>query len=178
MMGGTIRVDSRIGVGTTFEFTFTAGIADSSQPVADTVNGESLVGLRILVAEDNKVNQMVTMRMLQKMGCQADLACDGASAIRRVETNSYDLVLMDLGMPEVDGMEATRRIRRMHGPQSCIPVVALTASASTEVRSRCLEAGMNDYLSKPMEVQALRRALARWCPRQPVGIAVVGQDAV
>jgi CheY-like chemotaxis protein/nitrogen-specific signal transduction histidine kinase len=171
MMGGTIRVESRAGKGTTFEFTFTAGIADGAQPAADTADYENLKGLRILVAEDNKVNQMVTMRMLEKLGCQADLACDGASAIQRVEANTYDLVLMDLGMPEVDGLEATRRIRRMRGPESAIPVVALTASASNEVRSQCLEAGMNDYLSKPMEFEALRRALARWCHGRGAGIA-------
>jgi len=114
------------------------------------------------VAEDNPVNQMVTMRMLQKMGCQADLASDGPSAIRSLETNTYDIVLMDLSMPEIDGLEATRRIRRMPYAKSCVPIVALTASASADVRSRCLEAGMNDYLSKPIEVQALRRALDRW----------------
>jgi CheY-like chemotaxis protein len=118
--------------------------------------------LKILVAEDNKVNQLVILRMLQKMGCQPDLACDGPSAVRMVEANSYDVVLMDLHMPGVDGLEATRQIRRMPAARSCIPIVALTASASSEDRSRCLAAGMNDYLTKPMGLQALRRALDRW----------------
>ena len=79
-----------------------------------------------------------------------------------VEANSYDIVLMDLHMPGVDGLEAARRIRRMPGAQSWVPIVALTASATTEDRSRCLAAGMNDYLTKPMGIQALRRALDRW----------------
>jgi CheY-like chemotaxis protein len=162
MMGGDIRVESRVGEGTTFEFTFTAGIAPSAEPATEAASNGHPRRLKILVAEDNKVNQIVTVRMLQKMGCQADLACDGASAISSVEANSYDLVLMDLNMPLVDGLEAARRIRRMPTAQSRVPIVALTASASDEIKSRCLAAGMNDYLSKPMEIQALRRALDRW----------------
>ena len=105
---------------------------------------------------------MVMMRLLHRMGCQADLACDGASAISKVGANSYDIVLMDLNMPEVDGLEATRRIRRMRTAQSAVPIVALTASATNEDRSQCLAAGMNDYLTKPVEIDALKRALDRW----------------
>ena len=100
--------------------------------------------------------------MLQRMGCQADVASDGASAIAAIAENSYDLVLMDLHMPVLDGMEATRRIRRMADTKSCVPIVALTASASHEVKSECLAAGMNDHLSKPIEIQALRRVVALW----------------
>jgi len=162
MMGGSIRVDTRIGIGTTFEFTFTAGTAPEAKPASAEAYAGNYEGLRILVAEDNKINQMVTMRMLQKMRCQVDVAGDGASAIRNAETNSYDIVLMDLSMPEVDGMEAARRIRHLAGIPSSIPIVALTASVSDEVRSRCLEAGMNDFLSKPIEAHALRRVLDRW----------------
>jgi PAS domain S-box-containing protein len=162
MMGGELRIRSREGEGTTLEFTFSAGIAAGAGPATEAADTAGTQGLKVLVAEDNKVNQLVTLRMLRKMGCQADLAHDGDSAVRSVETNSYDIVLMDLSMPGVDGLEATRRIRRMPAAQSSIPIVALTASASNEVRSGCLAAGMNDYLSKPMDVQALRRALDRW----------------
>jgi len=162
MMGGNIRVESRAGEGTTFEFTFPAGTVADVESAAQTAESASPIGLKILVAEDNKVNQLVILRMLQKMGCQPDLACDGPSAVRMVEANSYDVVLMDLHMPGVDGLEATRQIRRMPAARSCIPIVALTASASSEDRSRCLAAGMNDYLTKPMGLQALRRALDRW----------------
>jgi CheY-like chemotaxis protein len=162
MMGGEIRIESRVGEGTTFEFTFSAGIAAGAEPAAEAASSEDPKGLKILVAEDNKVNQIVTVRMLQKMGYQVDLACDGTSAISRVEANSYDIVLMDVHMPGVDGLEAARRIRRMPTAQSSVPIVALTASATDEDRSQCLAAGMNDYLSKPIEIQALRRALERW----------------
>ncbi len=163
LMGGTIRVESRIGEGTTFEFTFTAGIADEVKPVVDSTSGRDFAGLKILVAEDNKVNQLVTSRMLQRMGCTVDLAGDGIAAVRSLENTVYDIVLMDLSMPEVDGLEAARRIRRKAGAQFSIPIVALTASVSDEVRSQCLEAGMNDFLTKPIEVPAVRRALDRWC---------------
>ena len=165
LMGGTIRVESRLGLGTTFEFTFTAGAASHIEPVSEDLSSKLFTGLKILVAEDNKVNQMVTTRMLQKMGCIVNLASDGAAALRFLETNDYDVVLMDLSMPEVDGIEATRRIRLMAGRRSGTPIVALTASASTEVRSQCLQAGMNDFLSKPMDPQAVRRVLDRWSHR-------------
>jgi PAS domain S-box-containing protein len=161
MMGGGIRVESTVGEGSLFEFTFSAGVTEDGEHQAAAHSGAPK-GLKILVAEDNKVNQLVTMRMLQRMGCEADLACNGAVAVRRMQEHSYDLVLMDLSMPELDGLEAARRIRGLSGAQSCVPIVALTASASNEVRSLCLAAGMNDYLCKPMEMEALGRALDRW----------------
>jgi PAS domain S-box-containing protein len=160
-MGGAIRVESKLGEGSTFEFTFTAGVSGVPQPVAEETIDTDFTGLKVLVAEDNRINQMVTTRMLQKMGCQVDLAVDGASAARSVERKQYDLVLMDLLMPEVDGLEAARRIRRMGGAHSTVPILALTASASPEVRVQCLEAGMNDFLSKPIDLKALRRGLDR-----------------
>ena len=162
MMGGAIRVESKVGEGSTFEFTFTAGVAGAPEPVAEEGIETDFTGLRVLVAEDNRINQMVTTRMLQKMGCQVDLAADGAAAVRSVESKHYDIVLMDLLMPEVDGLEAARRIRRTGGAHAAVPILALTASASPGMRLQCLDAGMNDYLSKPIELQALRRGLDRW----------------
>jgi CheY-like chemotaxis protein len=167
MMGGAIGVESKAGEGSTFKFTFTAGVADVPRPVAEETIHTDFAGLRVLVAEDNRINQMVTTRMLQKMGCQVDLAVDGASAVRSVENKHFDIVLMDLLMPEVDGMEAARRIRRLGGTRSVVPILALTASASPEVRLQCLDAGMNDFLSKPIELRSLQRGLDRW-RRRPV----------
>jgi len=134
MMGGTIRVETKAGVGTAFEFTFTAGIAAEVKPAAKEARGGNYAGLRALVAEDNKINQLVTTRMLQRMKCQVDVAGDGAAAVRGAETNSYDIVLMDLGMPGVDGLEAARRIRHLSGVPSSIPIVALTASVADDAR--------------------------------------------
>jgi len=103
--------------------------------------------------------------MLQKMGCHVDLAENGASAVNAMRKAPYDLVLMDLLMPEVDGLEAARQIRSMDWPARSVPIVALTASVSAEVRACCLEAGMNDVLSKPIELSWLRRTLDAWCLR-------------
>jgi CheY-like chemotaxis protein/anti-sigma regulatory factor (Ser/Thr protein kinase) len=162
MMGGEIQVESHVGQGSVFAFTFSAGIAGAEVFATGILRAGNPKGLRILVAEDNRVNQLVAVRLLQRMGCQADVACDGTSAIQSVAANSYDIVLMDLHMPEVDGMEATRRIRRLPTAKSCVPIVALTASASQEVRTACLAAGMNDHLAKPIELDALRRVVDRW----------------
>ena len=162
MMGGEIRVESRVGEGTLFEFTFAAGVAIDAEPTTKVILSGSLEGLKILVAEDNELNQIILMRMLQKMGCHPDLACDGVSAISSVGARSYDVVLMDLNMPVVDGLEATRRIRKMGSANRSVPIVALTASATNEDRSACLAAGMDDYLSKPIELRSLREALDRW----------------
>jgi CheY-like chemotaxis protein len=111
------------------------------------------------------------------LGYQVDLACDGASAISRVEANPYDIVLMDLNMPGIDGLEAARRIRLMPTAQSSVPIVALTASATIEDKAQCLAAGMNDYLSKPIEMQALRRALERWGNGSTPGIMPDGMPS-
>lgn len=171
MMGGEIRVESEPGVGSFFEFTISVGIAEGDRHTKSVSDRGHMRALRILVAEDNMVNQMVIMRMLQKLGCQADFASDGRSAVSRVETNDYDLVLMDVHMPTVDGLEATRRIRRMDSPHAATPVVALTALATNEDRAACLAAGMNDYLSKPLEFEALRRTLQIWGQGQPPSAA-------
>jgi CheY-like chemotaxis protein len=164
MMGGTVRVESRSGNGSTFEFDFVAGIPANAEHLAAIVLEADLGPMRILVAEDNPVNQIVTKRMLLRMGCNPDVVADGAGAVRQVQTAHYDLVLMDVQMPGVGGLEATRRIRSLSTTCSAIPIVALTASATVEDREACLAAGMNDYLSKPLTQETLRRALALWLP--------------
>jgi len=133
---------------------------------------------RILVAEDNLTNQEVAMAILNKLGYHADLVANGVEAIQALREGQYDVVLMDCEMPEMDGYEATRLIRERgtgtHNPH--IPIIALTADAITGDRDKCLQAGMSDYLAKPVEPQQLADVLEKWLiesaggkVRSPVG---------
>jgi PAS domain S-box-containing protein len=121
-------------------------------------------GARILLAEDNITNQQVAVAILKRLGCRADVAANGKEALEALRTIPYDLVLMDCQMPEMDGYEATLRIRDPHSGvlNSAIPVIAMTARVMTEDRQQCLEAGMNDHLSKPVDPKALTEMLDKW----------------
>ena len=124
--------------------------------------------VRLLLVEDNATNQQLALAILKKLGLEAEVAADGAEAIRKLESTAYDLVLMDVQMPVLDGLEATRRIR---DPQTsvlhhAVPIIAMTAHAMQGDREKCLAAGMNDYVSKPVAPQALAQALDRWLPRE------------
>ncbi|MBN1825534.1 MAG: response regulator [Candidatus Eisenbacteria bacterium] len=123
-------------------------------------------GTRVLVAEDNPVNQKVALLLLKKMGCRADAVANGAEAVRALETIPYDLVLMDCQMPEMDGFEATRVIREAGrtGGGRPIPIVAMTANAMQGDRDLCLDAGMDDYVAKPVTPKALEEVLCKWLP--------------
>jgi PAS domain S-box-containing protein len=125
--------------------------------------------VRILLAEDNVVNQKVAIAMLTKMGYHADVVANGHEVLKALETIPYDLVLMDVHMPEMDGLEATRRIRdgKSAVRNHLIPVIAMTASAMKGDREMCLDAGMNDYISKPINPNEVARALERWSASQP-----------
>jgi two-component system sensor histidine kinase/response regulator len=117
---------------------------------------------RILLVEDDDVNQKVVLRILQKNGFQADLAVDGRRAVDAVLKNHYDLVLMDVQMPRMDGLEATAQIRFREGSSRHTPIIGLTANALSSDRERCLGAGMDDYLSKPVSNERLRTAISQW----------------
>lgn len=153
---------SQVGAGTTFEFTFIAGVTGQQAPEKVEISPLDCEGMQVLVAEDNRINQMVIQRILQRLGCQVDVVDKGTEAVQAVRAKHYDLVLMDLLMPEVDGLEAARQIRRQPAPASAVPIVALTASASSEVKAQCLAAGMDGFLSKPIDPQALRQSLERY----------------
>ena len=117
--------------------------------------------LRILLAEDNPVNQKLAMRLLERMGYAADLATNGLEAVDAVAGGGYDVVLMDVQMPELDGLEATRRIRAAQPAGNGPHIVAMTANALEGDRETCLAAGMDDYVSKPIRPDALAAALLR-----------------
>jgi CheY-like chemotaxis protein/HPt (histidine-containing phosphotransfer) domain-containing protein len=119
----------------------------------------------ILVAEDHLVNQKVLAHQLGEMGLQHTLAASGKQALELLATDDFDLVLMDWQMPEMDGLEATRQIRQLPTDTRHIPIIALTANANAGFREACLEAGANDYLSKPYSEAALAALLAQWLPK-------------
>jgi PAS domain S-box-containing protein len=169
MMGGTIGVESREGQGSTFWFNAVFEMALSGDSLASdprNVRHSALAETptarkgRILVAEDNSTNREVALAQLAKLGYEASAVTNGAEAVEAVVRGGYDLVLMDCQMPVMDGFDATRQIRR--SAQKCIPVIAITANAMSDDRNRCLIAGMNDYLPKPVELDPLRAVLAKW----------------
>jgi CheY-like chemotaxis protein len=122
--------------------------------------------LRVLVVEDDKVNQLVVLGMLRQMAHSADCVADGVEALEALNRQSYDIVLMDVRMPNMDGIEATQRIRSLAAPFAFIPIIALTANATTEERLRCADAGMSDFISKPFRRAELETAMEKWRPRK------------
>ena len=122
----------------------------------------ALASLRILLAEDNLVNQRVAIAVLKKLGLSAEIACNGLEACAKAKAKPFDLILMDCQMPEMDGFQATRAIREQEAGTRRVPIVAMTANAMTGDRERCLEAGMDDYLAKPIGILDLKNALHRW----------------
>jgi two-component system sensor histidine kinase/response regulator len=135
------------------------GMAPMQPPAAAL---EGLAGRRVLLVEDNELNQEVAIELLRETGVVVDLAVNGAEALAKVQQRPYDLVLMDMQMPVMDGLTATREIRALGGPAGQVPIVAMTASAMAGDRERCLAVGMNDHLAKPIDPALLMGALRQW----------------
>jgi signal transduction histidine kinase/ActR/RegA family two-component response regulator len=175
LMGGSIGVNSEVEKGSDFWFVLTldpVSVADGGDTAlgraAASAEAASQItrGLRVLLAEDNPINQVFARKLLDVMGAKVTLANNGEEAVARVQEGKFDLVLMDCQMPVLDGFQATGKIRDLGGPFKEIPIIALTAYAMAEDRENCLRAGMNDYLPKPVDRAALSEILVRWAPQR------------
>ncbi len=158
-MGGQIGLRSEPGQGSTFWFT-----VKLSGPPGARASVEARSGARVLVVEDNTVNQKVAVAMIESLGYTAEAVGNGLEAVEGCARQVYDAILMDIQMPQMDGFKATAFIREREGLTRHTPIIALTASVTAEDRQRCLSAGMDDYLSKPVPREALATALRKWMP--------------
>jgi len=167
LMGGEIGVASEVGVGSLFyvDLPLPNATPQTTQTQSTDDYPATFPGSRILLVEDNAVNCKVAMHMLAKLQVQVEVATNGLEAVQKATESPYDLILMDCQMPEMDGYEATRTLRAQ-GVQT--PIIALTANALEEDREKCLACGMNDYLSKPIQADMLRRTLAQWLQDTPL----------
>ncbi len=169
LQGGKVGVRSKVGLGSVFTFSLTFGLPVQSAKVSyklpETVEPavQDLHDTRILLVEDNKMNQLVICKFLQKWGVQIDIAENGLEAINKLKESQYEVVLMDLQMPQMDGYKAAQYIRtRMDAPTRAVPIVALTASALLDVKRKVMEAGMNDFITKPFDPRELHLKILKY----------------
>ena len=166
-MGGEIGYYKNKNVGSVFWFELPLKLGDPAEIFDEATNADAakhlkgLDSVRVLLAEDNVTNQLVVGNMLERLGCAVDTVSNGLEAVERISSLNYDVILMDVSMPEMDGITATQKIRAMSGPASKVPIVALTAYALEEDRQKVLAAGMNDFVPKPVSRIELARGLAR-----------------
>lgn len=179
LMNGSIDVNSTEGAGSNFWFEIPFDLTekddvidekDINQSSSQTIDTNEFKDrhCKILVAEDNPVNQKVAKKLIEKMGFTVDVVSNGVEALSRLDQEKYDLIIMDCQMPELDGYETTQRIRESNCKYSRIPILAMTAHALQGEKEKCLSAGMDDYLSKPVQPKMLRKLLDKWLPKELV----------
>ena len=169
MMGGTIEVESQLGCGTKmtvvlpFELASEKQILEEKQKEKEKIS-DSILGKRVLLAEDNELNAEIAMTVLKENGLKAERAANGKQCIemlKKMPEDYYDMILMDIQMPEMDGYEATKLIRHLDDARADIPIVAMTANAFEEDRQKALESGMNAHVSKPVDMNMLFKVMAQ-----------------
>lgn len=161
--GSNINIESKVGVGSKFHFTIEFQLPISKSPDNDLnlfSPEHRLEGVRVLLVEDNEINQLVVNKFLKKWRVNSELAVNGKIAVEKISQNEYELILMDLQMPVMDGYEATIEIRKMSDKKSIVPIIALTASAVSEVKDKVIQAGMDDFISKPFAPDELFKKIA------------------
>lgn len=186
LMGGAVKAESEEGKGSVFTFEAVLPVAEEASIAALSAGSDSpdgpetaLQGMRILVVEDMQVNQFLMTKILGNLGCHVETAADGFTAVHKTRDSSYDIVLMDCQMPGMDGFEATRKIREGEKESRCrTPIIALTADVMTADRDKCLQAGMDDCLSKPFKPEQLTGLLKRWAGREGAACSLSGSESV
>ncbi|KAF7764924.1 histidine kinase [Pseudoalteromonas citrea] len=165
LLGGSIEISSEYTQGTHVTFDILVSKGEAKDESVCLTEAHSLLSGKVLVAEDNPINQMVISAMLSKLGMDVKIADDGVLVLEQLSLEPYDLVLMDMHMPNMDGVEATKQIRR-DARWSNLPIIATTANVLPQDIALCFSAGMDDHLAKPLQLAQLRRALVRWLPKK------------
>ena len=178
LMGGKISITSQEGKGSQFTAsiplrfdTDLSNVTLIQQPETPTLQTSTTNHCRVLLVEDNEVNQIISKAILKQLGCEITLANDGQEAIEAFSSAPFDLILMDCNMPVMDGFEATQQIRNLEHQQNIttpIPIIALTAHAFDEIKQQCLDAGMNEYLSKPFDKHQLAKLINQLLPEHEI----------
>jgi light-regulated signal transduction histidine kinase (bacteriophytochrome)/CheY-like chemotaxis protein len=166
VMGGDVGLESKLGHGSTFWFTVQCRVGQAPEvaaPVLAPITAADAAAFDILVVEDNDIIRTLISKLLARRGYHADLVFNGRQAVEAVQRKSYQLVLMDMQMPVMDGISATEAIRKLGGPERQVPIIALTANALAGQREKCLAVGMNGFLTKPIQPDALYGTVQHWC---------------